>query len=103
MTNAGFDTGSPKTVRAGKASAAGAARTSTCRSRAWATRVNEVVIPLGQKDRFNRTTPDRGAALYGKFVVKPELAAIMNALFKVTLRRTAGRTSCRLCSRDSPG
>ncbi|HKP20393.1 MAG TPA: DUF4331 domain-containing protein [Thermoleophilaceae bacterium] len=45
--------------------------------------VNEVVIPLGKKDQFNRTTPDRDAALYGKYVVKPELAAVMNALFNV--------------------
>ena len=45
--------------------------------------VNEVVIPLGKKDQFNRTTPDRDAALYGQFVVKPELAAILNALFMV--------------------
>ena len=45
--------------------------------------VNEVVIPLGQKDRFNRTTPDRDAELYGKYVVKPELAAVLNALFSV--------------------
>jgi hypothetical protein len=45
--------------------------------------VNEVVIPLGQKDRFNRTTPDRDATLYGKYVVKPELAAILNALFNI--------------------
>jgi hypothetical protein len=45
--------------------------------------VNEVVIPLGQKDRFNRTTPNRDAKLYGKYVVKPELAAILNALFDV--------------------
>jgi hypothetical protein len=45
--------------------------------------VNEVVIPLGQKDRFNRTTPDRDAALYGKYVTNPELAAILNALFNV--------------------
>jgi Domain of unknown function (DUF4331) len=45
--------------------------------------VNEVVIPLGKKDQFNRTTPDRDAALYGKFVVKPELAAVLNALFMV--------------------
>jgi hypothetical protein len=45
--------------------------------------VNEVVIPLGQKDRFNRTTPNRDAALYGKYVVKPELAAILNALFDI--------------------
>jgi hypothetical protein len=45
--------------------------------------VNEVVIPLGQKDRFNRTTPNRDAELYGKYVVKPELAAVLNALFDV--------------------
>jgi Domain of unknown function (DUF4331) len=45
--------------------------------------VNEVVIPLGKKDQFNRTEPNRDAALYGKYVVKPELAAVMNALFNV--------------------
>jgi hypothetical protein len=45
--------------------------------------VNEVVIPLGKKDQFNRTKPHRDAALYGKYVVKPELAAILNALFKI--------------------
>jgi hypothetical protein len=45
--------------------------------------VNEVVIPLGKKDQFNRTTPDRDAELYGKYVVKPELAAVLNALFNV--------------------
>ncbi len=45
--------------------------------------VNEVVIPLGKKDQFNRTTPDRDASLYGKYVVKPELAAILNALFNI--------------------
>jgi uncharacterized protein DUF4331 len=45
--------------------------------------VNEVVIPLGKKDKFNRTTPNRDAALYGKYAVKPELAAVLNALFHV--------------------
>ncbi len=45
--------------------------------------VNEVVIPVGKKDMFNRTTPDRDAELYGQFVVKPELAAILNLLFGV--------------------
>jgi hypothetical protein len=45
--------------------------------------INEVVIPLGKKDKFNRTTPDRDAALYGKFAVKPELAAVLNALFNI--------------------
>jgi hypothetical protein len=45
--------------------------------------VNEVVIPLGKKDQFNRTTPNRDAALYGKYVLKPELARVMNDLFGV--------------------
>ena len=45
--------------------------------------VNEVIIPLGKKDQFNRTTPDRDAALYGKYVVKPELAAVLNVLFDI--------------------
>jgi hypothetical protein len=43
--------------------------------------VNEVVIPLGKKDQFNRTTPDRDGALYGKYVVRPELAKVLNILF----------------------
>ncbi len=43
--------------------------------------VNEVIIPLGRKDEFNRTTPDRDAARYGKFVVEPELAKVLNALY----------------------
>jgi Domain of unknown function (DUF4331) len=45
--------------------------------------VNEVVIPLGRKDQFNRTTPDEDAQRYGKFVLNPELARILNALFGV--------------------
>jgi hypothetical protein len=43
--------------------------------------VNEVIIPLGQKDRFNRTQPKDDAANYGKFVLQPELAAVLNQLF----------------------
>jgi uncharacterized protein DUF4331 len=43
--------------------------------------VNEVVIPLGKKDQFNRTTPDQDGKLYGSYVVKPELARVINALF----------------------
>jgi uncharacterized protein DUF4331 len=45
--------------------------------------VNEVVIPLGKKDMFNRTQPKDDAKNYGKYVVKPELAAVMNLLYKV--------------------
>src|SRR3954471_18346234 len=50
--------------------------------------VNEVVIPLGQKDRFNRTQPQNDAANYGKYVVSPELAKLMNALFNLGVKET---------------
>jgi hypothetical protein len=50
--------------------------------------VNEVVIPNGKKDLFNRTTPDQDAKRYGAFVVEPELAKIMNALFNVNAPET---------------
>jgi Domain of unknown function (DUF4331) len=53
--------------------------------------VNELVIPLGQKDKFNRTQPQNDAANYGKYVVKPELAHLMNALFNLGVKET-GRT-----------
>ena len=45
--------------------------------------INELVIPLGMKDKFNRTTPDNDAANFGEFATNPELAAILNALFGV--------------------
>jgi hypothetical protein len=53
--------------------------------------VNEVVIPLGKKDQFNRTRPKDDAANYGAFVVKPELAHLMNVLFNLGVKET-GRT-----------
>jgi hypothetical protein len=53
--------------------------------------VNEVVIPLGQKDRFNRTQPRNDAKNYGRYVVEPELAKLMNALFDLGVKET-GRT-----------
>jgi hypothetical protein len=53
--------------------------------------VNEVVIPLGKKDKFNRTQPQNDAKNYGKYVVKPELAHLMNVLFNLGVKET-GRT-----------
>ena len=50
--------------------------------------INEVIIPLGSKDRFNRTTPDRDAALYGKFALNPEPARLLNALFGLGVKET---------------
>ena len=43
--------------------------------------VNEVVIPLGKKDQFNRTKPHQDAALYGKYVLNSEVARLINALY----------------------
>jgi len=42
--------------------------------------VNEVVIPLGQKDRFNASTPDRDAQ-FAQFVSDPELARLVPFLY----------------------
>ena len=53
--------------------------------------VNEVIIPLGKKDQFNRTQPQDDAKLYGQYVVEPELAKLMNALFDLGVKET-GRT-----------
>jgi hypothetical protein len=50
--------------------------------------VNEVVIPLGQKDHFNATQPSQDAKLYGKYVLNPELAAVMNQLFHINAPTT---------------
>jgi uncharacterized protein DUF4331 len=50
--------------------------------------VNEVVIPIGQKDRFNRTQPKDDAKNYGKYVLSPELAKVMNLLFDLKAPET---------------
>jgi hypothetical protein len=50
--------------------------------------VNEVIIPLGKKDQFNRTQPQDDAKNYGKYVVNPELARLMNALFNLGVPTT---------------
>ena len=76
VQDAGFDSGSPGSVN-------GKANKWVQVSRLGNPLVNEVIIPLGMKDKFNRTTPDRDAELYGQYVVEPELAAVLNALFSV--------------------
>jgi uncharacterized protein DUF4331 len=43
--------------------------------------INELVIPIGLKDKFNATQPANDAANFGAFVVKPELAKVLNLLF----------------------
>src|SRR4051794_40071820 len=39
--------------------------------------VNEVIVPRGAKDKFNRTTPDADAKNYGAGAVQPELAKVL--------------------------
>jgi hypothetical protein len=43
--------------------------------------VNELVIPLGKKDFYNATQPSDDLKNFGKYVLSPELAKIINILF----------------------
>ena len=43
--------------------------------------INELVIPLGKKDKYNATQPSHDLENFGKFALAPELAKVMNALF----------------------
>src|SRR4051794_26156188 len=43
--------------------------------------INEAVIPIGQKDFFNSQTPADDAKNFGAYVVKPELAHLLNVLY----------------------
>jgi len=45
--------------------------------------VNEVVIPLGMKDKFNRTEPQDDLANFGTFALNPELARLFNAFYGI--------------------
>jgi hypothetical protein len=44
--------------------------------------INEVIIPLGQKDRWNRTDPEDDKQ-FEKYYRKPELAGLVNLLYPV--------------------
>ena len=50
--------------------------------------INEVVIPIGQKDKFNRTSPANDAANFGKYALNPEVARLLNGLFKLGVKET---------------
>jgi hypothetical protein len=43
--------------------------------------INEVIIPIGKKDKFNATSPANDAKNFGQFALNPEPARILNALF----------------------
>jgi Domain of unknown function (DUF4331) len=43
--------------------------------------INEVIVPIGKKDKFNATSPADDAKNFGQFALNPEPARILNALF----------------------
>ena len=50
--------------------------------------INEVIIPIGQKDKFNRTSPANDAANFGQYALNPEPARLLNALFGLGVKET---------------
>ena len=50
--------------------------------------INEVVIPLGQKDKFNRTQPSGDLKNFGKYALNLHLASVMNQLFNLGVKET---------------
>ncbi|HEU0214260.1 MAG TPA: DUF4331 domain-containing protein, partial [Jiangellaceae bacterium] len=50
--------------------------------------INEVIIPIGQKDKFNRTSPADDLANFGKYALNPEPARLLNALFGLGVKET---------------
>jgi hypothetical protein len=50
--------------------------------------INEVIIPIGKKDKFNATSPADDAKNFGKFALNPEPARILNALFDLGIKET---------------
>ncbi|MEO8286496.1 MAG: DUF4331 domain-containing protein [Chloroflexota bacterium] len=54
--------------------------------------VNEVIIPLSQKDKWNSTNPAADAQ-FGTYVANPEIAGLINALYPPVINvPTTGRT-----------
>jgi hypothetical protein len=50
--------------------------------------INEVMVPLGLKDKFNRTSPADDAANFGAAALAPEPARLLNALFGLGVKET---------------
>jgi Domain of unknown function (DUF4331) len=50
--------------------------------------INEVVIPIGEKDKFNRTSPADDLQNFGKYALNPEPARLLNALFGLGVKET---------------
>ena len=59
------------------------------RSHGWVqVLINEVIIPVGKKDKFNATSPADDARNFGRFALAPEPARLLNALFGLGVKET---------------
>jgi hypothetical protein len=50
--------------------------------------INEVIVPIGLKDKYNRTSPADDAANFGAAALAPEPARLLNALFGLGVKET---------------
>src|SRR5690349_1817188 len=50
--------------------------------------INEVIIPIAKKDKFNRTSPANDAKNFGTYALNPEPARLLNALFHLGVKET---------------
>src|SRR6185436_1318034 len=50
--------------------------------------INELVIPLSQKDKFNRTQPEDDLKNFGQYALNPFPAAALNQLFNLGIKET---------------
>jgi hypothetical protein len=55
---------------------------------------NEVIVPMGLKDRWNRLNPSQDAA-FAKYVLHPEVAALLPALYPGVFPNLAALTAAR--------
>ncbi len=56
--------------------------------------VNEVIIPLQDKDKYNRTSPKDDVANFGAYILDPEVPRLLNAVLNAGCKPTpmSGRT-----------
>jgi hypothetical protein len=56
--------------------------------------VNEVIIPLGDKDKYNRTKPADDVANFGAYILDPEVPKLLKAILNIDCKPTpaGGRT-----------
>jgi hypothetical protein len=65
--------------------------------------VNEIVIPLGKKDLFNASEPSNDVANFGAYVVDPEPAKLLHALFGINVPPTPRNDLVAVFATGVPG